>query len=105
MSFCIISFAIQLDKNVFPSPVLPVNKRFFSFGSSKFSMNFKQISLINLILSLGDISELYFCTSILSEYFSNEKLSKFCFSKFAIFDLLYSILNISCFKQLHITDL
>ena len=62
------SFAMQEDKNVFPSPVLPVNNKFFSLESSKLSINFFEILTICLMFSLGEIFNLYFSLLISSEY-------------------------------------
>ena len=62
------SATIQLDKKVFPSPVPPENRRFFSFGLSKFFINFLACLPIIFMFSLGDISLLYFSSLTSSEY-------------------------------------
>ena len=49
------------------SRVLPVNNKLRCSVLSKLLINLSQIFLINLIFSLGEISELYFCLFISSE--------------------------------------
>ena len=58
---------MQLDKNVFPRPVLPVKSKFFSFKSSKLLIKFRDICLIISIFSLGDLSEPNFTLSTIDE--------------------------------------
>ena len=88
---------MQFDRNVLPSPVFPVNNKFFSFISSKLVIKLFTISLIFNIFSRGEISLLYFSLLILSEYKFKLKFSKFSLSKLYILLLLYKELVNCCF--------
>ena len=93
---------MQLERNVFPKPVFPVNNRFFSLGLSKLFINLSQIFFISSIFSFGDIDELYFEEFTSGDYILESKSSKLSFDISKLLILLYSISNIRCFKQLHI---
>ena len=57
-----ISLAIQPDRNVLPTPGVPVNNKFFCYNESKFSTNSKDKSFILLIFSLGEMFIPYLLT-------------------------------------------
>ena len=85
--------------------MFPVNKRFFSCGSSKFSIKFCAISFIFSVFSFGEILELYFFSSFSSENKSILKLSKFSSSKLEILDYRFGKNNDFNYNDLLNVDL
>ena len=79
---------MQLLINLFPRPVFPVNNKLCVSGLSKFLTNSIHFSFIEIIFCLGDIFNLYFSGSILSENILTLNVSKFSLPKFEILDLL-----------------
>ena len=96
---------MQLLKKVFPKPVLPVNKRFFSFGLSKLVMKLLQIFLIISMFFLGEILTPYFSSFEIGEYFSIQKLLKLFDFISKLFEQLYSRSNNFCFKYFDIQSI
>ena len=67
---------MQLERNVFPSPVAPEKIKFFVFSLSKLLIKSIVAFFISKIFSLGEILELYFFSFISSEYKLALKLLK-----------------------------